>query len=598
MSYVPTPTLALLQKQLSGGLVGLGLAESQFGPVMEVPREELRVDPKRFQNRQKEYSEESVRNIVARGFDKSQDPIKVWRAGESDPYIVISGHSRFEASRRLYEDGDSDLATLPVQMMMGGEQEAIEYAKVHANRTSTQESLYSDIEAYKLMKSKKKGQSELLDAFKHDAVISKLRDLSELHVNGPFMQMLKDRDDVANQTVQRARWAGQLRRAYPTLTNSHEREIFDFLIKNGEPVKKDKFFEMIQNRVQNIAFEADKPLNLYRKQPVNQFKDNAQQEIEQLKSELEDMQQRQFKAQRDKAKLEASGRGDSQKAKDLAFFLSNVNTAINRKGMEIFRKEENAKRISNQVTDDLFSATSEPAPAPAPAAPKPKPEPKPEPKPATPSQNARQSKVTVKSKAKGQGGTMGLFEGPDGQLYKSIERTTLKEDSKVRQRISAGIKTLEYEALSQNQDIKSIPKVGKEVNTTMGTAFEIETLKPVEKGSLTVDEMNRLKDDLLKLNERGVYVMDVKEIMRRNDGTPVLVDFSNTPEDGKSRQEKETLIDENTRPLFSEEAIKAYNQKSERKRMKIKLRIKLTSLKAKTALALQEQEREKNRRSS
>jgi len=153
-------------------------------------------------------------------------------------------------------------------------------------------------------------------------------------------------------------------------------------------------------------------------------------------------------------------------------------------------------------------------------------------------ENKQSGKIKVKSFKKGAGGTLGIFEGEDGKLYKSTESLYNKynEKSKQFEKAKTGKTTEEYKFLSENQDLKHLPKVGKLVKTSEGSAFEIEKLNEVNKGTLTFDEINQIQETLTELNRRGVFVNDINTVMRRDNGDIVLIDLSNASDNDMGQE--------------------------------------------------------------
>jgi hypothetical protein len=137
--------------------------------------------------------------------------------------------------------------------------------------------------------------------------------------------------------------------------------------------------------------------------------------------------------------------------------------------------------------------------------------------------NSNTKEVTLFKK--GEGGTKGLFQDKDGNLYKSLVRTYLAfEDGVAVRKESEGISD-EYDILKALQGNPRIPIVGEKVETSEGTAFEIEKLDEVE--SLTFDEYEQVRDILNDLNNQGYFVNDTVTVMRRPaTGQLVIVDFS------------------------------------------------------------------------
>lgn len=234
--------------------------------VWLLPVSGIKTDTKRFQNRKTEFSEASVERIV-NDFDENKlDPIVVWRDPTNANIYVLSGHSRFEAHKRLGRD------KIKARFFDGTESEAIRFAKVDANRAATSESLVEDIEAFRLdrdgsahvsplkkteLKAKWKDKANKLEAYSH---------LSPL---GQFIKTLSQPDLSAwPGIVNKAMWAGELRAMYPHLTDAHEDELFNYMFKTGGSVEKmlkmtkEDLFAKVNDRANSIRYDPDEPLAL------------------------------------------------------------------------------------------------------------------------------------------------------------------------------------------------------------------------------------------------------------------------------------------------------------------------------------------------
>jgi len=90
----------------------------RFSATRDIDRSEIILQPERFQGRQGDYAQATVDAIVNQGsYDRSMDPIVAWWDPEAAKYVVISGHSRWEAAKRLYESGKQpDLKTIPAKV--------------------------------------------------------------------------------------------------------------------------------------------------------------------------------------------------------------------------------------------------------------------------------------------------------------------------------------------------------------------------------------------------------------------------------------------------------------------------------------------------
>lgn len=234
--------------------------------VWLLPVSTIKTDTKRFQNRKTEYSEASVERIVSDFDENKLDPIVVWRDPENANIYVLSGHSRFEAHKRLGRD------KIKARFFEGTESEAIRFAKVDANRAATSESLVEDIEAFRLDRDGSAHVAPLKKAelkVKWKDKANKLEAYSHLSPLGQFIKTLSQPDlSQWPGIVNKAMWAGELRAMYPHLTDAHEDELFNYMFKTGGSAEKmlkmtkEDLFAKVNDRANSIRFDPDEPLAL------------------------------------------------------------------------------------------------------------------------------------------------------------------------------------------------------------------------------------------------------------------------------------------------------------------------------------------------
>jgi hypothetical protein len=272
------------------------MSKQRFVGTKEIPREDIVIRPSLFQNRDEKYSKESVEKIVREGFDKSREPIEVWYDADSAKYVVISGHSRWEASKRLFEAGDTSLAEMPVKVFNGTLDEAIAYATLESNRLSTSEGLKGDVRAFKKAISGSCNKDCLRGIFKKDSVIAKLQDLQYLNEKGDFLNALASDQYAQYPNLENyARWTGELRRFYTQITDKHENEIFQYLYLNNNRKgleRKEDFKKLIEKTVGSFAFDPKKPLNLANFRNKSVYEMNADQQISEIEREIKDLESR------------------------------------------------------------------------------------------------------------------------------------------------------------------------------------------------------------------------------------------------------------------------------------------------------------------
>jgi len=256
LAGAPEPLLYKPRTDAFAGLSGVGCScQSLKGPedcyATYVPIADIYTDPARFQNRTDAFSEVSA-DAVAQYYDPNKfDPIVVWRDPANQRIYVLSGHSRYEGMKRWGE------ATIPARFFRGSESEAVQFARVDANRAATPESFVEDLKAFRLMRDgdtarglKPVTKAELSRKFKGRN--HKLEAYSYLNPNGLFIKALSEEDRSLYPFIEiKALWVGELRKEFPEMTNLHEQDIFWFIYGDKAHLRldKDSFENEIKKRI-------------------------------------------------------------------------------------------------------------------------------------------------------------------------------------------------------------------------------------------------------------------------------------------------------------------------------------------------------------
>ena len=338
------------------GLGYLGELKQKFSEVKEVDRSKIVTRPELFQGRQVAYSQETVDKILREGFDKSQEPIAVWLDPKTGKYVIISGHSRWHASELLFAKGGKDLKTMSVKIFNGDLEQAQDYAFLESNRSGTAEGLKSDLKAYKRAVERGKSKGELLSIFKTEARVRMLQDLSYLNPTGRFLEYLGEDSEKSFPYLQRnAGWAGMLRRQYPQITDSSEKEMYEYMYgsKNNLRVEKDSFFLLIEKKVMSMYFDASKPLNLNNVASTSAYTLSAKDALSDVLADIASLQSQRV------AKEEYIRRAkDEGNAKLLGRFNEEwhlINQAILRKLEEQTALEKQIRAMERSLEFDLFN---------------------------------------------------------------------------------------------------------------------------------------------------------------------------------------------------------------------------------------------------
>lgn len=244
--------------------------------LMDLPLSEVTVDPDRFQPRVDEFADETVAAIVSNYDPQEMRPITVWRDPGTGAWVVLGGHSR----RQAFIQRNAE--TIPAFEFEGTEAEAIKHAAEDNDRSTP---LTLDEQAGQVRRwrsnglSKTKIEEKARTLYKRNAatVIA----ISHLNPHGKIIQTLRQFANVegagARAKIQTmAKMVGEVRAAFPELTDSHESEIFAELDRGRDAKKpwaknEKKLVEYvgayIHNRTTFGEFAADEPLNFRNNKP-------------------------------------------------------------------------------------------------------------------------------------------------------------------------------------------------------------------------------------------------------------------------------------------------------------------------------------------
>ena len=339
-----------------------------FSELRELPRWQIKVAPEIFQGREMAYAEETVEKIMREGFDKSREPIVVWKAPDGK-YIVISGHSRWEASERLYKTGDIRLETMPVKVFLGDLEDATDYALLESNREVTQEGLKSDLKAYKRARQRGYNREHLKGIFKPESRLRLLEDISYLNEQGRFLSYLGTEAEKSLPYLQRnAQWVGQIRKDVPALSNLHEEELFGYLYGLGADsgaagkkkitISKDQFFGLVNAKVSRIDFDPEQALNLEDHVSTSSLTDPAKMEIQNIRAEIDKLLHEREK--KDDLIARATAEGQQDLVEKFRQRQAEINQLITRRLLEIQKLEQQIGMLERTAVD-LFSQAEEPS---------------------------------------------------------------------------------------------------------------------------------------------------------------------------------------------------------------------------------------------
>lgn len=338
-----------------------------FSDTFDLPLTDIHADPARFQGRLGEYSEDTVNAIVGKGhYDRSKSPITVWRDPVNGKFYILSGHSRFEAAKRIYASGKQpELASLPVkQMMVDDVTAAIEYAVLESNRKSTEEGLVPDIMAYRKAVELGKNSAYLKSIFRPDSRFQRLKELSKLNPKGMFIEQLAAASQHSFPYLERnARWVGNMRAQFPALTDLHERELFDYLYgsKKALNITKQQFFDLVNSKVSRIDFDPANALNLANRISPTAYTDPLNEQLREIDKQIEAAQKEIERHRTTIARAKSEGIEPPMYQGRISFDaqIGMLNGYIIRKMEEKATVQQNANRLERTMGGDLFSQVAE-----------------------------------------------------------------------------------------------------------------------------------------------------------------------------------------------------------------------------------------------
>ncbi|MEI6851205.1 MAG: JAB domain-containing protein [Bacteroidota bacterium] len=264
--------------------------------VVETPVKDVNTAVDKFQNRDEEFSQDSVNGIVSAikdgsfNFDKF-DPVRLWVDPKDNKTYVLAGHSRLKAFETVTKEGIKGYDTVPSIVMEGlTEQQARDYAKKESNTLGTAESLTARAKIYRDMRGSKTEAEILKDAKKNEKKNAMdVYYLSFLKPKGSMIQAYKLMDsgsaEVKARTQKMASAIGRARKEFENLTDQHEEEIYTWLNK-----KKDFGYDDLRTKLKFLEegswdFDYGKPLNLENKAESVQEAD-FRREVAKVRSDL------------------------------------------------------------------------------------------------------------------------------------------------------------------------------------------------------------------------------------------------------------------------------------------------------------------------
>ena len=350
----------------------------------------LRTDPN-FQNRNEKFSEISVQRILHAVENGSFnwaafDPVVIWQNPNDNQFYILSGHSRTEAFWRLAKEGAKvdgrGFTKIPARIFEGSYDEAKFFAQ-NSNTLSTKETT-TERAAYfhkllQLTEGNKKEIAKIKDECKQaeGKEFKNVWALAHLSPEGAAFSLVKELEEKENAATVKglgdvenfntalilAVWVGNLRAAFPQLTNDHENEIFYFLIRGGYPSKyktytelKDTISALVAARTDSDGnFNAAKKINIERSSEELTHEKQYQFELSELDKEIKKSESKYTKFLQDLIKKHESDKNFSidDYLKQLKEFLSAV--IYDRRKKIQFEKKHGLYTQADKDTQTLFN---------------------------------------------------------------------------------------------------------------------------------------------------------------------------------------------------------------------------------------------------
>lgn len=224
--------------------MGKGCGKKPNAGVQLIALEWVNIAHDWFQNRTKAYSERSVNNIVkaAQAGDfkwANLDAVTLWRNPKDEKLYVLSGHSRYEAFKRLCAVGlqaeGQGFCEIPAKVVDVDLKTAKRIA-LESNTLSTKE---TDLERAMFYRRQLEAgaaagaveeTAKKLEGRNANTILA----FSYLNPNGKTWAALQalatGQADSKNVIKSIGRWIGNARRKVPALTNSHEDELYRWMV--------------------------------------------------------------------------------------------------------------------------------------------------------------------------------------------------------------------------------------------------------------------------------------------------------------------------------------------------------------------------------
>ena len=271
--------------------------------VYVVPLSDISVNHHLFQNREEEYSQESVDRIKKAVYTDSFiwenfDPILLWASPSGELY-VLSGHSRTQAFRELDQENQKakgkHFNKIPAKILEGISEKQAQRIAYESNTLGTKESIIERANFYRNLRTEGTNEKGIIEQAKTNegANWRKIHDYSFLNVNGKTwnaLKLLEGKDMTSNENMRViAFWIGRTRGKYPMLSNMHENELYDYLSKQygKRYTRANDFLKDVYTVIQRRSFMGELSPNTSLNLENTTIKSDIQKEFDRQTYELQ-----------------------------------------------------------------------------------------------------------------------------------------------------------------------------------------------------------------------------------------------------------------------------------------------------------------------
>lgn len=332
----------------------------KYADTYLVPLDQITTDEAKFQNRFNAFSQDSAGKIVeavkAGRFNWGLfDPVILLKNPAYPKYVVLSGHSRTAAFRKLAAQkasaGGRTFAAIPAKIIETDLNTAQNIA-LNSNTLATPETILERAAYYRDLIRRGADRADVQERvkateLKNAALVWSLTYLNPRGKTMAALQALQGKDLTSNKNLEvLASWIGQTREAFPELSDQHENEMYDFLkMEYGKsftrlPDFKQKIRTIIAQR-SNLydTFNPDTPLNLFQTTTKSSYALDYEAQERALKEEIK-KQTKEIERQRATLAARLADKSPTERAREIERLLMRKNQALNTSRLKLIQLQQ------------------------------------------------------------------------------------------------------------------------------------------------------------------------------------------------------------------------------------------------------------------